>query len=62
MPTLLNWKEQLGNIFSFNGIDIKVIEVKAGLEENSKHFDTKVFCFCSKVPELLFILIILHRI
>ena len=28
--------------FEYKGLSIKVSEVKAGYEENSKHFDTKV--------------------
>ena len=42
MPTLLNWKNCVGNCINFGGISINIFEVKAGYELNSKHFDTKI--------------------
>ena len=42
LPTLKIWKDLKGSLFSYGGLKIKIDEVKEGLDENSKHFDTKV--------------------
>ena len=41
-PTLISWKTKLNQTFEHKNMMIKVSELKAGYEANSKHFDTKV--------------------
>ena len=45
LPTIRQWKENTGNVFDYGSESIKVSEVKAVFEEDSKHFDTKVVFF-----------------
>ena len=42
MPKLVFWKSHFNQKIRFNNFEIKVAEAKAGFEENSKHFDTKI--------------------
>ena len=42
LPTLVFWMSKLNKTFEYNSLSIRVSEVKAGYEENFKHFDTKV--------------------
>ena len=48
IPTLLEWKNLLGNTFHYGDLSIKVFEVKAGYEEHLKHFDTKIIFLFGK--------------